>query len=109
MNINFRVTGKERKALVEALSEITFSEAAYAGAPTFAYRVGDYTVDKNGVIFYPPTLAQEAVALVVEKLKERGFIPEGEAQADLPKCVSEPSAGTLPPSLALSSAWAVPL
>ena len=85
MNINFRVTGKERKALVEALSEITFSEAAYAGAPTFAYRVGDYTVDKNGVIFYPPTLAQEAVALVVEKLKERGFIPEGEAQADLPK------------------------
>ena len=85
MNINFRVTGKERKALVEALSEITFSEAAYAGAPTFAYRVGDYTVDKNGVIFYPPALAQEAVALVVEKLKERGFTPEGEAQADLPE------------------------
>lgn len=85
MSINFRVTGKERKALVEALSEITFSEAAYAGAPTFAYRVGDYTVDKNGVIFYPPTLAQEAVALVVEKLKERGFTPEGEAQADLPE------------------------
>ena len=85
MNINFRVTGKERKALVEALSEITFSEAAYAGAPTFAYRVGDYTVDKNGVIFYPPALAPEAVALVVEKLKERGFTPEGEAQADLPE------------------------
>ena len=85
MSINFHVTGKERKALVEALSEITFSEAAYAGAPTFAYRVGDYTVDKNGVIFYPPALAQEAVALVVEKLKERGFISEGEAQADLPK------------------------
>ena len=85
MSINFHVTGKERKALVEALSEITFSEAAYAGAPTFAYRVGDYTVDKNGVIFYPPTLAQEAVVMVVEKLKERGFIPEGEAQADLPE------------------------
>lgn len=85
MSINFHVTGKERKALVEALSEITFSEAAYAGAPTFAYRVGDYTVDKNGVIFYPPTLAQEAVALVVEKLKERGFTPKGEAQVDLPE------------------------
>lgn len=85
MSINFHVTGKERKALVEALSEITFSETAYAGAPTFAYRVGDYTVDKNGVIFYPPTLAQEAVALVVEKLKERGFTPEGEAHADPPE------------------------
>lgn len=85
MSINFHVTGKERKALAEALSEITFSEAAYAGAPTFAYRVGDYTVDKNGVIFYPPTLAQEAVALVIEKLKEWGFTPEGEAQTDLPE------------------------
>ena len=37
------------------------------------------------MIFYPPALAQEAVALVVEKLKERGFTPEGEAHADLPE------------------------
>ena len=57
MSINFHVTEKERKALVEALSEITFSEMAYAGAPTFAYRVGDYTVDKNGVIYYPTALS----------------------------------------------------
>ena len=104
MSINFHVTGKERKALVEALSEITFSEAAYAGAPTFAYRVGDYTVDKNGVIFYPPTLAQGAVALVVEKLKERGFIPEGEAQADLPK---EDAPAEIPAAPAQSEAEAM--
>ena len=42
MNINFRVTGKERKALVEALSEITFSEAAYAtgfSSPNYSKRL----------------------------------------------------------------------
>lgn len=76
MTINYNVTGKERKALVQALAEITFSDPVYAGAPSFAYTVGDYTVDKNGVISYPETVAQEAVALVVERLKEQGFIPE---------------------------------
>lgn len=33
---------------------------------------------------------------------------DSNARHPAPKCVSEPSAGTLPPSLALSSAWAVP-
>lgn len=76
MTINYNVTGKERKALVQALAEITFSDPVYAGAPSFAYTVGDYTVDKNGVISYPETVAQEAAKLVVERLKEQGFIPE---------------------------------
>ena len=78
MTINFNVTGKVRKALVQALSELTFSEPVYAGAPTFAYTVGDYTVDKNGVISCPDTVTPEAAALLVEKLKERGFTPENE-------------------------------
>lgn len=76
MTINFNVTGKERKALVQALSELTYSDPVYAGAPTFAYTVGDYTVDKSGVISYPDTVAPEAVALLVQKLSEKGFVPE---------------------------------
>ena len=63
MIINFNVTGKDRKALAQVLAEITFSEMVYTGAPTFAYQVGDYTIDKNGEISYPDTLEQEAVAL----------------------------------------------
>lgn len=76
MTINFNITGKERKALVQALSELTYSDPVYAGAPTFAYTVGDYTVDKNGVISYPDTVAPEAAALLVQKLNEKGFVPE---------------------------------
>lgn len=76
MTINFNVSGKERKALVQALSDLTYSDPEYAGAPTFAYTVGDYTVDKNGVISYPDTAAPEAVALLVQKLGEKGFVPE---------------------------------
>lgn len=75
------------KALVQALSELTFTDPEYTGAPTFAYRVGDYTVDKNGAIFCPDTVASEAVALLVEKLTERGFsphVPENNAPAEIP-------------------------
>lgn len=85
MTISFNVTGKERKALVQALSEITFSEAVYAGAPSFDYQVGDYTIDKNGVLSYPDTLSKEAVALVVEKLSERGLAPADEDEAETPE------------------------
>ena len=76
MTINFNITGKERKALVQALSELTYSDPVYAGAPTFSYTVGDYTVDKNGVISYPDTVAPEAAALLVQKLNEKGYAPE---------------------------------
>ena len=86
MTINYNVTRKERKALAQALAEITFSELAYAGAPTFAYQIAYYTVDKNGVVSYPDSIAPESVAMVVERLKERGFVPEEtEAQEDAEK------------------------
>lgn len=85
MAISFNVTGKERKALVQALSEITFSEAIYAGAPSFAYQVGDYTIDKDGVLSCPDALSKEAVALVVEKLSERGFISVDKVEAETPE------------------------
>lgn len=85
MTISFDVTGKERKALVQALSEITFSEAIYAGAPSFAYQVGDYTIDKDGVLSCPDTLSNEAIALVVEKLGVRGFTPADKAETETPQ------------------------
>lgn len=82
MAISFNVTGKERKALVQAVSEITFSEAIYAGAPSFAYQVGDYTIDKDGVLSCPDTLSREAVTSVVKKLGEHGFIPVDKVEAE---------------------------
>lgn len=85
MTINFKVTGKDRKALAQVLAEITFSEMVYTGAPTFAYQVGDYTIDKNGVLSCPDTLEQEAIALIIEKLRAQGFVPETESNMDAPE------------------------
>ena len=41
---------KNRKDLVKAVSEFTGTSAKYMGAPTFAYKVGEYTIDKDGNI-----------------------------------------------------------
>lgn len=50
MRINYGVTGAKRKKLVEAISKELETEAKYLAAPSFAYQVGDYTVDRNGVL-----------------------------------------------------------
>ena len=46
----FNVTGTERKKLAGAISEILNTPIKYLGAPTFAYEVGSYHIDKNGLV-----------------------------------------------------------
>lgn len=46
----FNVTGTERKKLAGAISEILNAPMNYLGAPTFAYEVGNYHIDKNGLV-----------------------------------------------------------
>lgn len=53
MQINYNVTGPKRKALVNAISQELNAPVKYLGAPTFAYEVADYNIDKNGVLNGP--------------------------------------------------------
>ena len=46
----FGVTGQDRKKLVGAISEILDIPMNYLGAPTFAYEIGDYRVEKDGTV-----------------------------------------------------------
>lgn len=65
MNINFNVTGHERKKMVQAVSEIIGLSARYQGAPTFAYNVGSYGIDKDGILNGPnnPVLVADLCSL----------------------------------------------
>lgn len=60
MRINYNVTGPERKALVAAISQELNAQTNYLGAPSFAYEVGGYYIDKNGVVTGPDNLDLEA-------------------------------------------------
>ncbi|MDR2044173.1 MAG: hypothetical protein LBQ15_07370 [Clostridium sp.] len=66
----FNVTGTERKKLAGAISEILNTPIKYLGAPTFAYEVGSYHIDKNGMV-----TGEHDLNLFVG-LAGRGFEPE---------------------------------
>jgi hypothetical protein len=76
VDVKYNVTGSERKALVGAISEILRREIEYKGAPTFAYAVSNYIVDKDGTLSCPDDNSREEVGNLIAALKERGYIPE---------------------------------
>lgn len=61
MKMNYAVSGEKRKALVNAISQELNQLVKYLGAPSFAYKIGDYQIDKNGLLTGPYNLDLEAV------------------------------------------------
>ena len=70
MALYYHATGEQRKALVTAVSAYTGTPAVYQNAPTFAYAIGEYSVDKEGTLTGP---ANEAL---VTALQAKGFMAE---------------------------------
>ena len=70
MALYYHVTGEQRKALVTAVSVFVDAPAVYQNAPTFAYAIGEYSVDKEGTLTGP---ASEAL---VAALQAKGFMAE---------------------------------
>lgn len=50
MKLSYNVTGIKRKSLVAAISQELNAPTKYFGAPTFAYEVGGYCIDKVGTL-----------------------------------------------------------
>ncbi len=71
--MDFNVTGAERKRLVSAISDLTGKDANYCGAPSFAYEVGAFHIDRNGVVSF--ALRDQAAGLA-EALLDRGFVSQ---------------------------------
>ena len=77
MRINYNATGKDRKALVNFIAESLEEKAEYLGVPSCAYKVGDFTVTKDGSLEFADDL--DATNLI-EAIREAGF--NGDAEAD---------------------------
>ncbi len=87
MEIRFHVTGAERKALVEAVSALTLCGAVYKKAPSFAYVVQNYTIDKNGALLWDERTEEQDVQQLLAGLAAQGFGPEdspGDAESETP-------------------------
>lgn len=74
MKLSYNVTGTERKALVGAISQELNAQTKYLGAPTFAYEVGGYHIDKAGTLTGPDNLDLE------DALHQQGFDVDGDTR-----------------------------
>lgn len=70
MTIHYNRTGADRKALVSAISTVTGCEAKYLGAPSFAYQVGHFTIDRTGSVTASDSTEAENL---VGRLSAMGF------------------------------------
>lgn len=82
MELKYKVTGSDRKRLVTAMTDITKCTAQYKGAPSFAYEVDYFTIDKNGTVSFDDRADRDEVEKLVEALREKGFDPESKAEVD---------------------------
>ena len=72
--LDFNVTGAERKRLVQAISAHTEADAKYLGAPSFAYQVDYFTIDRNGVVSFDDRADSEEIESLIENLAHEGFV-----------------------------------
>jgi hypothetical protein len=76
MTINYNCTGADRKKLVASIAEITGADSKYLGAPTFAYQVDYFTIDRNGIVTFDDRADSEEIENLLEKLDAAGFHAE---------------------------------
>ena len=67
MELQYGVTGADRKTLVAAMSTIMRVDPRYLGMPSQAYQIGEYEVSKDGTLTGPESKA------IIEALAAKGF------------------------------------
>lgn len=73
MTITINAQGAERKRLVQTVSNWLGVPAKYCGAPTFAYEIDCFTVEKDGSLSFSDLLDSEVVERLLQHIYDEGF------------------------------------
>ena len=73
MTITINAQGAERKRLVKTIAEWLGEDVHYCGAPTFAYEIGRFTVEKDGSLSFSDLIDSEVVECLLEHIYDEGF------------------------------------
>lgn len=76
MTLNYNVTGSKRKELVSLIANFTGCDAHYKGAPSFAYEVDYFTIDRNGAVSFDDRADSEVIERLIEMLYDNSFVAE---------------------------------
>ena len=74
--LDYNVSGPERKRLVNAIAAYTQADAKYLGAPTFAYEVDYFNIDRNGCVSFNDRADSEEIEGLIEALVGQGFVAQ---------------------------------
>lgn len=85
MTVKYNVPGSKRKELAQTIANWIGCEVKYKGAPTFAYEVDYFTIDKNGALSFDDRADSEVIERLLEMLYDNGF------EADNTEVATEPT------------------
>ena len=82
MRTEFHLSGTERKPLVDAIAGCLNEKAEYLRTPSYAYRIGDFTVTRDGALEFSDFTDSEMVEAVYDAIEAAGItIPEADTAA----------------------------
>lgn len=84
---HFNVSGDTKKKLVKLISSHLGVESRYLGVPSCAYRIGGYTVNKDGSLSWEED--DERTAGLLEAIKGEGFTASGDEETEEEVLVEE--------------------
>ena len=73
MKISISATGSERKRLVQTISRSTGETSRYLGAPSMAYKVGPFTIGRDGTIEFSDSTDSKTVEKLFNDIEAAGF------------------------------------
>ena len=82
MTVKYNVSGTKRKELALTIAKWLGCEVKYLGAPSFAYEVDYFTIDKSGALSFDDRADSEVVERLLEMLYDNGFEAESLPERD---------------------------
>ena len=80
MKKNYKVTGSDRKALVQVIGQTIGVKPVYMKVPTCAYAIGNITVDKEGSMIWDERTDEATIQQISKALAAAGFMDEHSQQ-----------------------------
>lgn len=89
MELHFNATKESRKAMVEAISKELGITAKYLGVPSCAYQVGDYRIEKDGILIFENKNIEESSKIIDACVMATGITPSEWEKNTEPEEVAE--------------------
>ena len=75
MVLHFNVTGESRKVMIRAIETELGAKAKYLAAPSFAYEIGGYRVERDGTLTFEEANTEESSRVIDACVMATGVSP----------------------------------